>query len=146
MFDFRPLEQVGRFDSHPSMEYLRRNLMRATSMQGVSQALAAGKDVVTNILNRSGVVKASSEANFRCLDRIRELHYMDRARFVALVTMAYEVVRDNSAWMLGQKVRDGSRLGEMLKDVREKNKQQWAVVKLHLQDAMEDLHGSATSR
>ena len=71
---------------------------------------------------------------------------MNRARFVALMTMAYEVVRDNSAWMLAQKARAGSRMAEMKKDVREKNKQQWDVVKLHLQDAMGDLQTKHKAR
>ena len=103
-YDLRHLVDVGRFDGNNELDNLRRNVMHAHG-RNLPQFLESGKEVFRELTSYRGSSGKTPTIDicYNALERIRQLHYMDQDSFEKMLMMAYEIVRDNSRWLLKQR-------------------------------------------
>ena len=110
--------------------------------RNAAQAMSNGKEVYHELRRYPATEPTPPNIDicYNAMDRIRELHFMNRERFLAMLYMAYAVVKNNSTWMLAQR-KDG-----MTQAVKRENKGMHAPVMKSLGFAMGDLQQSHRSR
>ena len=123
MYDLTHIENVGAFGRDEKVVYngmldaFRVNMMHAYQMD-LQEAIENSRTVYNRLDKFVGAEELqvpSIEVSYAAIDRARELTYMNLERFCALFEMAYNIVANNSKWMLAQNK------GDMSTRVREAN-------------------------